>query len=176
MDRNNAELFLIGKRMDKKHIVFLFIISILCGCLLGVRLQSLLIAIFGSIILNFIVIILLRDYYWIVTPDGLYTLSSSNILKYIFAIYQYILTGDEKSQLIFINYRDIDNIDLILDIDINFLELIIYTKKGSKINLKTDKKEFNQDLINAVYYMKKKGVVIHNIDLLDIFDKKNSLL
>ena len=169
--KRNAELYLIGVRIKRLTIIVLVLSSIVCGIILGVFFNSMIMATTFALIFCLIIIIVTRRYYWIISSNGIYTPLNFGIIKYIFIIIKYILIGDDTSSIVFVNYKTIAYLNLI--IKDNGLGIQIVQKEGKLISIVISKEIFNQDLLNSINYIKRKGIKIKNYQCLDKIVIKN---
>lgn len=78
---------------------------------------------------------------------------------------KYIILGDDTSNLVFMNYREISYVNLLLKAD--GLGIQIICKDNSLVSIVILEEFFNQDLINSIYYIKRKGIKIKNLSILE---------
>lgn len=173
MGINNIELFVIGKRINRKKIICINLIGIFLGIALGIYLNSLIISFLGGTFASIILIFIFKSYYWVITPNGIFTPVNKGFFKYLLIVYQYMFLNEDKNTLIFIKYKDIKK--LMLFLNNNCLKIQVFLKNNTNIVLNILKTEFNLDLINAINYINNKGIKVNNIDVLKKIVIKNTL-
>ena len=159
------ELYVIGKRITRKKIIIMLMMCIALGVVITLIMHSIILGSICVVLATIISIYITRNIYWIVSNNGIYTPMNFGLFKYFIVMSKYLFVGDEKSKIIFIDYRKIKYLQLISEkIDYEIKNIII---KNDFICIKIDKKYFNQDLIDSILYIKRKGVNINNIELLE---------
>lgn len=170
--RKKSELYLIGERVKRFKIIILIILGVVTGIIMGFIFESVMIGSIISIIFGFVFIIITRRYYWIICSSGIYTPLNFGIIKYILVTLKYIFVGNDTSELVFVNYRMISALNLLLKSSGLGLQII---KKDEKMIFMLVKKElFNQDLINSIKYIKRKGIDIKNYEIINKINMENN--
>lgn len=160
-----VELYLIGERIKRSTILIFIFFSIIFGLLLVLFTNSIIIGICSSIMFLITILMITRKDYWIVSNNGVYTPTSYGVIRYLVIIIKYALLGNDTDDLIFINYKTIKYINLIDKLD--GLGIQIISTNNKLISITINKNIFNQDLLNSIGYIQKKGVKIHNLEYLD---------
>ena len=156
--KNTPEIYLIGQRIKRKILMIMILISVLLGVIVGNECKSLIFGLFLSVVLAFFQIVMTRKYYWIISNQGIYTPLNFG------------LCGDDTGNIVFVNYRTIAYLNLFERK--NKLWIQIIRKNGDFISITIESKFFNQDLVNAVIYIKRKGIVINGLEVLTIIKNK----
>lgn len=173
MGINNVEVFIIGKRMNKRKLVCINLLSIFLGVVFGIFLKSLLISLFGGAFASVLVLFVFKSYYWVITPNGIFIPANSSFFKYLLVAYQYMILNDDKSKLIFIKYTEIKNLILYFNNDILKIKAFLKNKKEIKLNI--SKEKFNRDLVDGINYINNKGIKVINIEILKKLNINNVL-
>lgn len=167
--KNTPEIYLIGQRIKRKILMIIIIISVLLGVIIGNACKSLVFGLVLSVVLAFFQIIMTKKYYWIISNQGIYTPLNFGIKKYLIIMLKYLLCGDDTGNIVFVNYRTIAYLNLFKK---DKLRIQIIQKNGDFISITIKSKFFNQDLINAIIYIKRKGIVINDLEVLTIIKNK----
>ena len=162
--KNTPEIYLIGQRIKRKILMIMILISVLLGVIVGNECKSLIFGLFLSVVLAFFQIVMTRKYYWIISNQGIYTPLNFGIKNYLIIMLKYLLCGDDTGNIVFVNYRTIAYLNLFERK--NKLWVQIIRKNGDFISITIESKFFNQDLVNAVIYIKRKGIVINGLEVL----------
>lgn len=168
--KNTSEIYLIGQRIKRKILMIMILISVLLGVIVGNECKSLIFGLFLSVVLAFFQIVMTRKYYWIISNQGIYTPLNFGIKNYLIIMLKYLLCGDDTGNIVFVNYRTIAYLNLFERK--NKLWVQIIRKNGDFISITIESKFFNQDLVNAVIYIKRKGIVINGLEVLTIIKNK----
>lgn len=160
----NPELYLIGERMKKAKLVSYFLLGIFVGIVFGIILHSFFVGVIGSIVFGIAFIIISRKFYWIISNNGIYTPLNFGILNYLYIVFKYILLDDDKDDIVFIHYRQIAYVNLIEKI--KALGIQIVKKDNELISIVLKEELFNQDLLNSIEYIQRKGIEVRNKDVL----------
>lgn len=168
--KNTPEIYLIGQRIKRKILMIIIIISVLLGVIIGNACKSLVFGLVLSVVLAFFQIIMTKKFYWIISNQGIYTPLNFGIKKYLIIMLKYLLCGDDTGNIVFVNYRTIAYLNLFKKKD--KLRIQIIQKNGDFISITIKSKFFNQDLINAIIYIKRKGIVINDLEVLTIIKNK----
>lgn len=162
---HSVEMYLIGKRISRQKLIFLFLIDVLIGGLIGFYFQSIMITLLCIVFCHLLTIILTKKEYWIICTNGVFVPFYKGWIIYTIIIYRYLLKGDEQNSFIFISYRHFHHMQLQYNHDI--LQITLYTKDQQTLDIQITSQNFNQDLINAINYIRKKGILVENIQLLE---------
>lgn len=160
----NSELYLIGERMKKTKLLTYLLLGIVIGCSLGIVVHSILLGIIGGIFFGILFIILSRKFYWIISNNGIYTPLNFGILNYLYIVFKYILLNDDKDDIVFIHYRQIAYINLIEKVKAMGIQIV--KKDHELISIVLKEELFNQDLLNSIEYIQRKGVEVKHKDIL----------
>ncbi|MCI9094165.1 MAG: hypothetical protein HFF36_10355 [Coprobacillus sp.] len=163
--KKGIQIYLIGKRIQRVKLILFISFGITTGTLIGIIINSLIIAIISGIFFGLGSILITREYYWIISNNGVYTPLNFGIIKYLIVMIKYIILGDDTSNLVFMNYREISYVNLLLKAD--GLGIQIICKDNSLVSIVILEEFFNQDLINSIYYIKRKGIKIKNLSILE---------
>lgn len=169
--KRHVELYLIGTRIKRLTVLLIALFSVICGIVLNIFFKSIIIGITFGTIFWILAVIVTRKYYWIISNNGIYTPLNFGIIKYIFIIIKYTLIGVDTDDIVFINYKTIAYLNLINKA--KELSIQIVRKEGEFISIVISKETINQDLLNSINYIKRKGIKIKNIQCLDNIKIKN---
>ena len=169
--KRHVELYLIGTRIKRLTVLLIALFSVICGIVLNIFFKSIIIGITFGTIFWILAVIVTRKYYWVISNNGIYTPLNFGIIKYIFIIIKYTLIGVDTDDIVFINYKTIAYLNLINKA--KELSIQIVRKEGEFISIVISKETINQDLLNSINYIKRKGIKIKNIQCLDNIKIKN---
>lgn len=165
MSIKNAEIYLIGERINRVLLILQIIMSVVIGSIVGYISRNIIFAILIIILISSLLVVLTKKLYWVISNNGIYTPWNFGIFRYIIVMFEYALFGNDKDNLVFIDYVDIEYLNLLDRNDGLGIQIV---KKDSKFFSIVLKKElFNQDLINSIQYIKRKGIKIKQLDILN---------
>lgn len=163
--KKNTQIYLIGEKNERIKLILFLFLGVITGCIIGNLMNSTTISILSSLLFVIVLIILSRKYYWIISNKGIYTPLNFGIVRYVIIVLKYIFIGDDTSELVFLNYRRIALLNLLLKS--NGLGIQIIKKDREMISIIIKEELFNQDLINSIKYIRQKGININNYDIIN---------
>ena len=166
-----ATLYMIGERIKRIKLIILALISVILGVILGVLLNSKLISIIASVILMLLTMIITRKYYWIISQHGIFTPLNFGMFNYLIVMFQYMFIGEDKSDIVFIHYKTINYLNLLSHL--KGIEIQVIWENHRLVSIVIDEDVYNQDLINSINYIKRKGIDVKNLNVLENIEIKN---
>lgn len=165
MTVKKAEIYLIGERINRIVLIMQIVIGMVIGSIIGYISGKVIFAILFIPLIVSLLIIITKKLYWIISNNGIYTPWNFGIVKYIIVMIEYAIFGNDKDNLVFIDYRDIKYLNLLDKNEGLGIQVVKNDNQFFSIILKSEL--FNQDLINSIQYIKRKGVKIKQLDILD---------